>query len=337
MRKSPLFGSMLLSVLVLNGWGANAIASPDGLEAPLPWEEQLDLGFSAEEQGASPSDMGGFDCLISPDVVVEASIQVSGVLETVDVKVSDRVEEGQVLATLRSTVERAAVALARTRVAMESETKIARERLALRGRKLARGEELLKKKAISLNEVDELRSEKRLAGLEIVRAKENRELAERELDRAQETLNLRTLRSPISGLVVEKFKSAGEFVQSEPVVRLAKLDPLRVEVILPVAMLGRINLDDLAEVMPEAPVSGVYQAKVIGLDHVIDAASGTFGVRLELPNPHYALPGGLKCDIRFLGPPPPSPLGEEELSEEEFREQEPRDDDIRNGEEIPEE
>ena len=32
----------------------------------------------------------------------------------------------------------------------------------------------------------------------------------------------------------------------------------------------------------------------------IDAASGTFGVRLELPNPEQAIPGGLHCQVRFL-------------------------------------
>ena len=34
-------------------------------------------------------------------------------------------------------------------------------------------------------------------------------------------------------------------------------------------------------------------------DRVVDAASGTFGVRLELPNPGYRLPAGLKCKVRF--------------------------------------
>ena len=29
------------------------------------------------------------------------------------------------------------------------------------------------------------------------------------------------------------------------------------------------------------------------------AASGTFGVRLELPNPDFKLPAGLKCTVRF--------------------------------------
>lgn len=296
-------------VLLLNTLGAAPVVFADPSEALLPWEQQLDLEIPTEDRIALPSNVEDFDCLISPDVVVEVSSHVSGVLETVDVKVSDRVEKGQVLATLLSTVEQTTVALARARVEAESELKIAQEHWSLRARKLRRGEELLKKKAISQNEVDELRSERRLASLEILRARENSLLAQRELDRAIEGLNLRTLKSPISGLVVEKFKSSGEFVQNEPVVKLAGLDPLRVEVILPVAMFGQIALGDLAEIMPEEPVSGVYQAKVTGTDYVIDAASGTFGVRLELPNPEYSLPGGLKCDIHFLGSFAPSSDG----------------------------
>jgi multidrug efflux pump subunit AcrA (membrane-fusion protein) len=35
------------------------------------------------------------------------------------------------------------------------------------------------------------------------------------------------------------------------------------------------------------------------VDRVVDAASGTFGVRLEVPNPNYRLPAGLKCKARF--------------------------------------
>jgi multidrug efflux pump subunit AcrA (membrane-fusion protein) len=36
------------------------------------------------------------------------------------------------------------------------------------------------------------------------------------------------------------------------------------------------------------------------VDKVIDAASNTFGVRLELENPDYAIPGGIRCNINFL-------------------------------------
>lgn len=36
------------------------------------------------------------------------------------------------------------------------------------------------------------------------------------------------------------------------------------------------------------------------MDKVIDAASNTFGVRLELANAGHSIPGGIRCDINFL-------------------------------------
>jgi hypothetical protein len=41
-------------------------------------------------------------------------------------------------------------------------------------------------------------------------------------------------------------------------------------------------------------------AEVIVVDKVIDAASGTFGIRLELDNKNHRVPGGLKCTVRFF-------------------------------------
>jgi len=55
----------------------------------------------------------------------------------------------------------------------------------------------------------------------------------------------------------------------------------------------------VADVTPQAPVNGQYQARVTVVDRVFDSASGTFGVRLELPNPDFELPAGLRCEIRF--------------------------------------
>ncbi len=41
-------------------------------------------------------------------------------------------------------------------------------------------------------------------------------------------------------------------------------------------------------------------ATIAVVDPVIDAASGTFNVRLDLPNPDGAIPGGLHCTVKFL-------------------------------------
>src|SRR5882672_2870146 len=55
-----------------------------------------------------------------------------------------------------------------------------------------------------------------------------------------------------------------------------------------------------------SPVNGVVVkrsyspgAVVKVVDPVVDAASGTIGIRLELPNPKHELPAGTKCWVRF--------------------------------------
>ena len=55
-------------------------------------------------------------------------------------------------------------------------------------------------------------------------------------------------------------------------------------------------------VLPEAPVGGSYTATVTVVDRVFEAASGTVGVRLELPNPDLRLPAGIHCRVRFTTP-----------------------------------
>jgi multidrug efflux pump subunit AcrA (membrane-fusion protein) len=100
--------------------------------------------------------------------------------------------------------------------------------------------------------------------------------------------------------VVKRYKSPGEYVEDQPVLKIAQDDPLNVEVIAPLSLYGSIRVGMLGEVQPELPVGGKHLAQVTIVDEVIDAASGTFGVRLALPNPQHGLPAGLRCDVRFL-------------------------------------
>ena len=46
--------------------------------------------------------------------------------------------------------------------------------------------------------------------------------------------------------------------------------------------------------------AGAYFLLVRVVDQVFDAASGSFGVRLELANPNGAIPAGVRCKARFL-------------------------------------
>jgi hypothetical protein len=104
--------------------------------------------------------------------------------------------------------------------------------------------------------------------------------------------------------VVHDYLSPGESVKDKPILRLAEIDPLRVEVFVPVASFGAIAPGQTATIRPEAPGEGDFTATVSIVDRVADAASGTFRVRLTLPNKDYRLPSGLKCRVAFSAAPP---------------------------------
>ncbi len=80
---------------------------------------------------------------------------------------------------------------------------------------------------------------------------------------------------------------------------LAQIDPLNAEVTLPVNLYPAIKVGMRTKVILEAPLGGQYLAEVKIIDRVVAAASGTFGVRLELPNPNNRVPAGLKCKVIF--------------------------------------
>jgi membrane fusion protein, multidrug efflux system len=225
--------------------------------------------------GALQAQVAPHDGLIEPHEVVQISSQVPGILAEVMVERGDQVEAGQILARLQDGLERIALDLARAKVDFS-------------GRRAARHEELVESQLVSVSTKDELDTETRINELQAADAAER--------------LALRTVVSPVRGVVTERFRAPGEYVGQEPIVTIACLDPLNVEVIVPVERLGSIRKGMRAEVRPAPPVTGVYAGKVVIVDRVIDAASGTFRVRVELPNHDYSLPAGVKCQVSFLQP-----------------------------------
>jgi len=72
--------------------------------------------------------------------------------------------------------------------------------------------------------------------------------------------------------------SGGEYAHPDSIVlKIVQLDPIHVEVFLPVRLYPRVRLGMIASVEPEAPISGRFEGKVTVIDPVFDVASGTFG------------------------------------------------------------
>lgn len=241
------------------------------------------------------------DCVIEPNKIAEVSSAVTGVIDKLAVKRGQLVKQGQVVATLKSSIEKATVELARVRSERDQAIKAKRARLEFTQRRLERNQELFAQNLISEQIVDEAETDVLLAELELGEFLEDRVIAILELERAEEALEIRTIRSPFNGVVVDVLVASGESIENKPLLKIASIDPLNVEVIAPVQLFGKIKKGMKAEVVPEQPIGGKHTARVVIVDRVLDAASGTFGIRLQLSNRKYKLPAGLRCQVNFSG------------------------------------
>lgn len=256
-----------------------------------------------------------FDCVIEPQQTVKLASPVVGVIARLDVDRGDFVRQGQIVGKIEDGVENATLALARARASNDSPVRSAEARVQFLRRKYERSKELNTRSVSSLASLQETESEVQVAEQQLNEAQHNKEIARLEVAYAEEVLKQRALRSPIDGVVVERLLVPGEYRNDQsPVLTLAQIDPLRVEVFVPTAYFGQIHIGNSAEVRPERPLDGVYMATVTVVDTVLDAASGTFGVRLALPNPRLTLPGGIRCQVVFVtrsaGDAPPLVVGD---------------------------
>ena len=261
------------------------------------------VAMTAFTTSVASADPNSFDCVIEPSMVVELSSRVDGIIETVLVDRGDVIEPDTVVAKLDSGAEAVAVEHARARSEMEAEIRSLKASLAYGSRNHKRLTELHKKQSISTDEIDRAETETRVARHKLAQAEENKRLAELDLARAEETLKHHTIRSPIGGVVAERYLNPGESVEDRPVVKVVQIDPLRVEVVLPVDRFGTIAEGQQAKVVPEASIGGQYESTVSIVDPIIDAASGTFRVTLILPNPEHKLTSGLRCQVSFFANP----------------------------------
>ncbi len=255
----------------------------------------------------SPPEPKTFDCIINPSEIVDVGSAATGVLEAILVDRGDPVTQGMVLARLDSELEQATVKLAQVKAGLTTGLQLRRANASYLLRKQERNQKLFHKAVISQNDMDLAETEARLAQLQVRKEQDNRLLARLELTRAKAALKRRIIHSPISGVVTERYKSPGEFVDDSPILQLAQLDPLHVEVLLPVDLIGQIQPGMTARVFPAAPGQPAQTATVIGVDQVADAASGTFGVRLQLANPDHRIPAGLRCQMAFTDWHAPAP------------------------------
>ena len=268
--------------------------------------------------------------VIQPAVVtlieqVEVPARVAGVLAEVAVREGTFVEQGELLARLvddeaQLNLHMAGLELriARRQADNDIRVRFAKKSAEVAAAELRRSLDSVRRyrKSISDTEIDRLRLSAEQARLEIEQSDE--QFAEAKLtaevkDTEEKLARLELVRSrieaPLSGVVVQLNRRAGEWVKpGDPVVRILRVNRLRAEGFVPASRINGRHAGlrvELSIAVPEGEPR-VFHGKLVFVSPEVNPVSGQVRVWAEIDNPDLVLRPGEKgtMTIRLPADPP---------------------------------
>jgi HlyD family secretion protein len=274
---------------------APAVAKPATATAPSPAAPTNSQ--SAVRDPQSPSGLLTVSGYIINRERIEISPRFQGVVEWIGVKKGDAVTKDQIVVRLENAEQRANVA--------QTEGRLAAARVALERAELAyrRIHELYTNKVVSDDAEDEAR-------LGVAAARAAISEIQGQLDLARTYLDWTVIRSPISGVVLEKLAEPGELVTpqsfggtrgpSTAVLAVADPHDLQVELDVNESDLAKIALGDKCRVIPEAYPQKSYDGEVAEISPEANRQKGTLQIKVGIKNPDRYLTPELTAKVEFL-------------------------------------
>jgi membrane fusion protein, multidrug efflux system len=202
-----------------------------------------------------------------------ASPVLQEVVDSVLVEEGDTVKEGQVIVQLRA--EREAL-----QVEMD--------------KKLVEQKEFVAKGAAALSK------EKMMSRDKVLETETDMEMSKIKLRASEFTLREKTIRSPLAGIVVKKYKEAGESVDRvEKLVDIVSMDQVYVQFYLDPKLMTVVKEEQIIPVHFAVIGNQKFDGKVSFVDPRIDAGSGLFRVKLLVENPGLVIKPGMRGTADF--------------------------------------
>jgi membrane fusion protein, multidrug efflux system len=163
----------------------------------------------------------------------------------------------------------------------------------------ARNEALFKKGAISKEEWERANAQCQTSLGTAEAAKARAEMATKMLSDA-------TVRAPFSGMVGERFVSVGEYVQPfTRVVSMVELDPIRLQVTVSEADIGRVRQDQVVDFEVDSFPGEHFSGTIKYLDPTVRSATRDMVVEATVANPEHRLRPGMFATAHLQLPDEP--------------------------------
>jgi len=243
------------------------------------------------------------EAITRPSANVVLKFTRPGLVAKVLVKDGDAVKVGQVVAQLDDAAERMQVAQLKAQAEDDTRVEAAKAQLRQKELDLKKYEDAAAAgRAVTKMEVEHAKLDVTIAVLSLKLAEFQQSQDKRKYEEARVRLDRMRMISPIDGTIENLAVEQGESVDAlEEVLRVVKIDPLWINVAVPMSQARTLKKGDPAMVtFPGAGAGGKQVAgKIIHMPSEADSASNTLKIRVEVPNP-TARRAGERVSVVFV-------------------------------------
>jgi len=234
---------------------------------------------------------GSFVADEDSDVAPEAS----GRVVATPVDVGQYVKEGTVLVRLRSVdaglrLDEAKAAIART----EANVRLAESQNTLAQTTAERYQRLLLTGDLSREVADQARTQAETSKQNVATARASLAEAQAQLALAEKAFADVVVSAPFSGFISARNVSVGEYVQpSTPVLKLLKVDPLRLQLVVPGIETEHVSRGQQVTATVDAFPGRIFKGEITAVNPAIVQQSRSLIVEARVPNPDAVLKPGM--------------------------------------------
>jgi RND family efflux transporter MFP subunit len=238
------------------------------------------------------------------------SAQITGALTKVMIEEGERVVEGQVLAKLDDTAQRASLAQSQAQVkaakAVLLQFQAQREQAQ---RDWKRNQDLIDRHLVSQQALETSETQVRTLEAQVASQARQVELSEAAERGAQVQLDYTTVRAPFSGVVTAKAAQAGEIVSPisagggftrTGVGTIVDMDSLEIEVDVNESYINRVHASQPAEAVLDAYPDWTIPAHVIAIIPTADRSKATVKVRVAIDQKDPRILPDMGVRVSFL-------------------------------------
>ncbi len=232
---------------------------------------------------------------------VDVSSKVNGRLESVAVRIGDRVTKGGVLATVESREIAEQVRQAEASFDVARATVRQREAdLKFAQTNLDRSRSLFELQLLPRQTLDDADARHQSAQAQLDLARAQFAQAQARLDELKITLSSTEIRSPVNGFVGKRLLDPGSFVSSNtPLLSVVEIDHVRLVANVVEKDLRRVKVGSTADVEVDAFPGEVFHGRVARVAPVLDPATRTAQMEVEVPNGDYRLKPGMYSRVKL--------------------------------------